>query len=61
MRFWSRGPGFWSAIQGASFAPYPPAAPAPEAEMAELEDAAERLEAQLKSIKARMEELRSEK
>ncbi|HPE62864.1 MAG TPA: DUF5320 domain-containing protein [Methanothrix sp.] len=61
MRFWSRGPEFWSAAPGAGFVPYPPAAPSPEAEMAGLEEVAERLEAQLKSIKARIEELKSEK
>jgi len=45
----------------AAFGPYQPAAPSPEVEMADLEVMAESLEAQLKSIKARMEEMRSEK
>lgn len=44
----------------AAFGPYPPA-PSPEVEVADLEGMAESLEAQLKSIKARIEELTSEK
>ena len=45
----------------AAFGPYQTAAPSPEVEMADLESMAESLEAQLKSIKARIEELKSEK
>lgn len=50
-RYW------WPAPSAA----YGPRAPAAEAEMAELEEMAESLEAQLKSIKARLEELKAEK
>ncbi|HNR57596.1 MAG: DUF5320 domain-containing protein [Methanothrix sp.] len=56
IRLWSR----WTAPIGA-FGPYPASAPSPEVEMADLEGMAESLEAQLKSIKARMEELKSQK
>jgi len=56
-----RGFRFWSAWPGAGFWPQPPAASSPEAEMADLEEMAESLEAQLKSIKARIEELKSER
>jgi len=48
-------------MPGAGVWPYPPVAPSPEGEMADLEEMAESLEAQLKSIKARIEELKSEK
>lgn len=60
-RFWSRQPGFWAAMPRAGVWPNPPIAPTPEVEMADLEEMAESLEAQLKGIKARMEELKSEK
>jgi len=60
-RLWSRQPGFWAASPGAGVWPYAPAAPSPEVEMADLEEMAESLEAQLKSIKARIDELKSEK
>jgi hypothetical protein len=45
----------------AALGPYPPGAPSPEVEMADLEVMAESLEAQLKSIKARIEELKPQK
>lgn len=52
---------FWPMVPGVAFGPRQTAAPSPEVEMADLEEVAESLEAHLKSIKARMEELRSEK
>jgi len=52
---------FWPMVPGVAFGPRQTAAPSPEVEMADLEEMTESLEAQLKSIKARMEELRSEK
>lgn len=54
--FWSR----WPAPLGAR-GPYSLGAPSPEVEMADLEMMAESLEAQLKSITSRIEELKSQK
>jgi hypothetical protein len=51
---------FWPAWPGVAFGPYQTPAPSPELEMENLEQMAESLEAQLKSIKARIMELKSE-
>jgi len=58
-----RGLCFWYGMPTplAALGPYPPGAPSPEVEMADLEVMAESLEAQLKSIKARIEELKPQK
>ena len=52
---------FWPMVPDAAFGARQFAAPSSEVEMEDLEEMAESLEAQLKSIKARIEEMKSEK
>jgi hypothetical protein len=62
-RYWRRWPvAYPSYVPSAAPFPYvPPAAPAPEEELEYLQEAARNLEEELKSIKTRIEDLRSQK
>jgi len=51
----------WPAWPGVAVGPYQTPVPSPELEMETLEEMAESLEAQLKRIKTRLEELKAEK
>lgn len=52
---------FWPAWPGVAVGPYQTPVPSPDLEMENLAEMAESLEAQLKSIKSRIEELKAEK